>query len=145
MSHTPTEQANVDLIRRFYAAETAGDWDAYFACLAPGFVLHLGGATVRGTEEFRLVVDQTLATFSELRHTILGIVTEGSIVAFRWRFDAVVRATGKSVSWEGSHWMRIEDGLIAEDWNDADSAEVQRQMGAAFEGWVGGSIEQTRP
>lgn len=145
MSHTPTEQANVDLIRRFFAAEAAGDWYAYFACLAPGFVLHLGGAAVRGTEEFRLVVDQTLATFSELRHTILGIVAEGSIVAFRWRFDAVVRATGKSVSWEGSHWMRIEDGLIAEDWNDTDGSEVQRQMGAAFEGWVGGSIEQTRP
>jgi predicted ester cyclase len=132
-------------VQRFYAAEAGRDWDAYFACLAPEFKLHAGSLEVVGRDAFRGVVDQTLATFSELRHTILGLVAERDVVAFRWRFEAVVRATGRAVAWEGSHWMRLEDGLIVEDWNDADSAEVQRQMGAAFEGWVGDSISQTRP
>jgi predicted ester cyclase len=145
MTHTATEQRNLDTVQRFYAAEAGRDWDAYFACLAPEFRLHAGALEIASREAFRNVVDQTLATFSNLGHTILGFAADGDVVAFRWRFEGVVRATGRTVAWEGSHWMRLEDGLIVEDWNDADSAEVERQMGAAFEGWVGDSITQTRP
>jgi len=137
VTHTPTEQANIDLIRRLFEAEGRSDWDAYFALWAEGCVVHVAGQSViQGKAAFRAFFSAAMATFaafSHFSHTILDLKAEGEDVVFRWRFHPTVRATGKQVSWEGIHWMKVRDGLIYEDWNYADPAEVQRVLAGAME------------
>ncbi len=133
MTYTPTEQANIELVQRLFASEETGDWDTYFACFAPEAVIHVvGRPDIAGLEAFRDVVTQSRSMFSTIRHSILDMSADGENVVFRWRFHPVVRATGKQTSWEGLHWMKVRDGLIEEDWNYADPAEVQSALAEAM-------------
>jgi len=129
MTYTPTEQANIGVIHRLFAAEAAGDWDTYLSLWAPEVVVHIGDSDF-SLHDFRAVVDRFRTTFIELSHTILDVSADGDVVTFRWRFHPVVRSTGKRLNWGGCHWMRLEGGQIVEDWNYGDTAEAQRQMSA---------------
>jgi ketosteroid isomerase-like protein len=138
MTYTPTEQANIDTIHKLFDAEAAADWDAYFALWAEDCVLHIvGQPVIRDKAAYRAFVEAGQSAvgdaFSEFRHTILDLNAEGEDVVFRWRFHPTVRATGNEVSWEGIHWMKVRDGLIHEDWNYADPAEVQRVLAGVME------------
>ena len=137
MTYTPTKQANIDVIHKLFEAEAVSDWDAYFALWAEDCVLQIAGQPVIcGKAAYRAFFDAAQAAFTVFSHfsqTILDLNAEGEDVVFRWRFHPTVRTTGKEVSWEGIHWMKVRDGLIHEDWNYADPAEVQRVLAGVME------------
>ena len=59
-----------------------------------------------------------------LKFTVqLGPIAEGDLVVLRWH------ATAGAISFYGTDILRLEDGLIAEYWANADSLWVAQQLG----------------
>lgn len=129
MTYTPTEQANIDALRRMIAFEAAGDWDAVYSLVTEDCVTTMGQLILRGKAEMRAYdAKYFVPIFSRSARTILDIAADGDAVVFRWRADATLAADGRAVSWEGVSWCRMEDGKFAEGTIHVDSPEVQRQM-----------------
>ena len=133
MTHTPTEQANIDAIYRFMEAEAVQDWDTVYQFIAPDCVNYSPTGVVRGHEEMHRFDAAMFAGLQSWRRTILDIVADGDTVVFRWRAEARLRPSGKQAVWEALSWVRMKDGQIVEGWQYFDSAEVRRQMAAPKE------------
>lgn len=126
---------NRDLARRFYAEAINGrDAGAVDRLLAEGFV-HNGEE--RGREGQRQAIQAFLDAFGDLANEIALLVAEGNLVAAhqRWRGTqtgdfAGVAATGRRVEFTSTAVLRIEDGLIAEAWDEVDMLGILRQLGA---------------
>lgn len=73
-----TEQANIDTIRRMFAAEKERDWDAVYAPFKAEGVGHLGSVDQHGLEEMRSSNPQIYAPFSAGERTVLDIVANES-------------------------------------------------------------------
>lgn len=135
MTHTTTEQANIEAIRRLIAFEASGDWDAVYDLVTDDCVTYMGTLILRGKAEMRAYdARYFLPVFSSSARTILDIAPDGDSLVFRWRADADLAADGRKVSWEAVSWCRMEDGKVAEGRIYIDSAEVQRQLRGAKEG-----------
>ncbi|MCC6961553.1 MAG: nuclear transport factor 2 family protein [Dehalococcoidia bacterium] len=129
MTYTPTEQANIDAIRAMLAHEARQDWDAVYELVTDDCVTTMGNVVLRGKAEMREYdAKYFIPVFASSARTILDIAADGDAVIFRWRADAVLKADGRSLSWEGVSWCRVRDGKAAEGHIYLDSAEVQRQM-----------------
>jgi steroid delta-isomerase-like uncharacterized protein len=126
-------EENKDLVRRFYReAINERDRGACERLLSADFV-HNGEA--RGRTGQRQAVDYFLAAFSDLRNEIELILGEDDLVAAhqRWRgtHDGEflgVEATGREVEFTSTAVLRVDDGLIAEAWDEIDAAGLLRQL-----------------
>jgi len=129
MTYTPTEQANIDVLRRIMEAERARDWDAVYSLVTDDCVTTMGSLVLDGKAEMRAYdAKYFIPVFASSARTILDIAADGDAVVFRWRADAVLKADGRGLSWEGVSWCRVADGKVADGKIYVDSAEVQRQM-----------------
>lgn len=129
MTHTPTEQANIDALRRMLAFEAEGDWDAVYSLVTENNVTTMGALVLRGKAEMRAYdAKYFIPVFSRSARTILDVAADADSIVFRWRADATLAADGRAVSWEGVSWCRMEDGKFAEGVIYTDSAAIQRQM-----------------
>lgn len=129
MTHTPTEQANIDALRRMIAFEAVGDWDAVYSLVTENNVTTMGALVLRGKAEMRAYdAKYFIPVFSQSARTILDIVAGGDAVVFRWRADATLATDNRAISWEGVSWCRMVDGRVAEGRIYIDSAAVQRQL-----------------
>lgn len=135
MTYTPTEQANIDAIRRLIAVEKERDWDGVYALVTDDCVTHMGELVLHGKAEMRAYdAKYFIPVFSESARTILDIAADRDTVVFRWRADAVLAVDNRRVSWEGVSWCRMEDNKVAEGRIYVDSAEAKRQMRVPKEG-----------
>ncbi len=89
---------------------------------------------IAGAKEF---VRSTLATFGNLKLTILDLLAEGDQVAVHWQTTAThqgdylgVAATGKPVTFQGLALLRIENGKIVDDLAYWDNLAILQQLGA---------------
>lgn len=53
MTYTPSEQANIDALRRLIAFEARGDWDSVYSLVTEDFVTTMGNLVLRGKAEMR--------------------------------------------------------------------------------------------
>lgn len=134
MTYTPNEQAHIDTIRRMFAAETARDWETVYSIIAPDCVDHASGIVMHGHDEQRALQEQIYRSVPDAVRTLLGIAADGETVVFRWQCDATFSGSGKRLVWEGASWCLMRNGQIAESWQYADRAEIQRQMTSPAEG-----------
>lgn len=124
---------NKALVRRFYAeAVNDRDLEAVDRLLAANFV-HNGEA--RGRSGQREVVAGFLEGFSDLRNEVLLILAEGDLVAAHQRWTGThdgrfldVPATGRRIEFTSTAVLRIEDGKIAEAWDEPDMLSLTRQL-----------------
>lgn len=126
-------EANKDVVRRFYA-EAIGARDAG-ACERRLTVDFTHNGERRGRAGQREAVEAFLAGFSDLRHEVLLILAEDDLVAAhqRWRGThdgpfAGIPATGRTVTFTSTAILRIEDGLIAEAWDEVDLLGLTTQL-----------------
>lgn len=134
MTHTPTEQANIDAMYRFMEAEAVQDWDTVYQFIAPDCVSHSPTGVVRGHEAMHKFDDAMFRGLASWKRTILSIVADGDTVVFRFKAEATLRPSGKRAEWEALSWARMKDGQIVEGWQYFDSVEVRRQMTPPKEG-----------
>jgi steroid delta-isomerase-like uncharacterized protein len=133
-----TREANVEMVRRYFAAWDACDLDALDEIIAPDVVDHTAydgqGAGIAGYKEFFVL---WRAAFPDFYSTIEDQIVEGDTVVTRWTLRGTHRGdyhgvapTGKPVTMRAISINRIVDGKIAEEWFMGDELGLLRQIGA---------------
>lgn len=109
--------------------------------LAPAYVNHQmpdvqGGTSAKTLEEWKSLVADFHASFSETTVEILAQVAEGDLVATRWQLSGTSTSdfrgytgTGKTATWTGVHTDRFENGKIVESWVDWDKYRFLDELG----------------
>ncbi|HRV60355.1 MAG: ester cyclase [Solirubrobacterales bacterium] len=124
---------NKELVRRFYAeAINQRDRTACERLLTEDFT-HDG--EVKGRAGQQEVVNAFLDAFSDLRNEILMLVAEGDLVAAHQRWTGTqdgefmgMPTTGRKVEFTSTAIIRIEDGLVAEAWDEVDLFGLSAQL-----------------
>lgn len=106
--------------------------DAIDELLTPDSVCHSTSGLLRGPEEFKTKIFLPfIASFPDLRITVVGTVTEGEQVVVRWTASGTHRgdglglpASGRTVFIRGMTWIRFADGRMAEGWDSWDQREL---------------------
>jgi steroid delta-isomerase-like uncharacterized protein len=103
---------------------------------APGFTAHFPGSPPMDLEGFDRFETAIHSAFSEMSHPIEDMVGEGDNVAVRLRMEGThtgdfmgVPASGKHFSVEGTAFLRIAEGKLAEFWGIFDQLGLQEQIG----------------
>ena len=125
--------ANKELVRRFYReAINERDSAACERLLSVDFV-HNGEP--RGRTGQRQAVDYFLAAFPDLRNEIELILAEDDLVAAHQRWTGThggeflgVAASGRRVEFSSTAVLKVRDGLIAQAWDEMDSAAIVKQL-----------------
>ena len=86
------------------------------ACVSPGYVHHTPWGDW-GFEQFREGVEWVDGVFGDRRYHVEHAVIEGAMAAAYLSWSGVRRADGSAVEGRGAYHCRLEDGLIAEDWD----------------------------
>jgi steroid delta-isomerase-like uncharacterized protein len=91
----------------------------------------------RGIEGHRAVVSLFRSVFPDLTWRIDDLIAEGDKVVARTTMTGTqlgdffgIPPSGKQVSMNGVHIMRIADGKIIEHWGSNDDLGLMRQLGA---------------
>jgi predicted ester cyclase len=105
--------------------------------LAPQTTLHYRGrATTMTPEEALAIVRSWRAGFPDFHFRIEDVIVQGNTVAMRVPFTGThqgrfwgLEPTGKKIDVTETLIFRIEDGLIAEMWEDFDEYGMRLQLG----------------
>ena len=132
-------ELNKSISRRLIMeAFDAGRLEVVDELVAPSFVSHdPAGGDFTGPEGTKDFVTTYRQAFPDLRVTIEEQVAERDLVATRWAARGTHRgdlmglpATGKEVTITGLTLDRIENGKLAESWNNWDALGLMQQLGA---------------
>jgi steroid delta-isomerase-like uncharacterized protein len=132
------ESDNKKLYRSIIAAVSAGDEDAFMSLLAGDIVDHDPiPRQQKGAAGFLGWMRTVRAAFPDFNGTIGELIAEGDLVAARvtWRGTHGgtffgVEPTGREVSFQAMHILKMSDGLAVEWWGTADLYGALRQLGA---------------
>jgi steroid delta-isomerase-like uncharacterized protein len=109
-----------------------GDEDAFDELVAEDYVDHAGASD---RETYRTMVLATREALADLDMRIEGMIAEGDLVAVRLRATAKhvgeflgYPATGRTITWTGMGWFRIEGGRLRERWNESDVYGIAEQL-----------------
>jgi len=90
----------------------------------------------RGSEAFKNIVAGYGAVLSGMRERVQDQIAEGDKVVTRFSGSGKhtgdlfgVAPSGKELTWTGTVISRFKDGLIAEEWVEADAAGLMAQLG----------------
>ncbi|ORB30227.1 ester cyclase [Mycolicibacterium parafortuitum] len=127
-------ESNKALVRRFFTAVEEGAFDVFDEIVAEHYDDHLPG-TSPGRESLKTYFRGLRSAFPDLRLPISQMVAEGDRVAVLNAVQGTHRGeflgiapTGRSVDASAFQLYRIQDGRLAEHWEVADFATLQRQL-----------------
>ena len=136
---TETMEANKLISRRLVEEVfNAGRYDVIDEIVAPTFVNHDPSVTedAVGPEGTRQLIDTYRTGFPDLKVTIEEQIAERDLVATRWTARGTHRGpmlgiepTGKEATVTGLTIDKIENGKIAESWNNWDTFGLLQQLG----------------
>jgi predicted ester cyclase len=122
-------EENKALARRFLEEQARGNLDVIDELLSPDFVdrgLLPGQGPTR--DDFKRAVSEILDAFSIISFTIEEQIAEGDTVVTKYRERSVIRGefvglppTGTEENFEGIYVHRISDGMITEEWSQANT------------------------
>ena len=102
----------------------------------PGFTAHFPGPPPMDLEGFDQFEAMFRSAFSNQEHALEDLVGEGDEVAVRLRFEGVhtgdfmgVPASGRHFSVEGTAFLRIANGKVAQLWGFLDQMALLQQIG----------------
>jgi steroid delta-isomerase-like uncharacterized protein len=132
------------LVRR-YVEEVwnGGDLDAVDRLVAEDYAAHdpVDAEPVRGRAALKALVGDYRRAFPDLVNTIHDQVAEGDKVATRWSSTGThhgpafgLEPTGRRRDVTGIMIIRLENGLVAEEWHNWDALGLLRQLGALPDG-----------
>ncbi|MCX6690114.1 MAG: ester cyclase [Methanoregula sp.] len=138
MTQTPTEKANIAIVRKFFeVGPSKGDLAAADALLHPEFSLHTPLPTPGpGVEAMNNVITTCRAAFYGLHVTVDDILADGDKVIARFTARGVHKgefvglpSTGKPITMTGIEIFRIKEKKIAELWGEANLMGLMQQLG----------------
>ena len=131
-------EQNKALVRRLLVDDiSAGDAAVAAEIIHPDFVDHTNPPGMQhGLGGHNAIVALFKASFPDMEWQITEMIAEGDRVVARTTMVAThtgdffgIPPTGKRVSVDGIHILRIADGRIAEHWGNNDDLGLMRQLG----------------
>ncbi len=127
-------ESNKVVIQKFWECYNAADWDQLETLVSKDYIHH-NNASQLSIESFRRGAAAVRAALPDYQITIEEMIAEGDKVAVRWigrgthlgSFEGEP-PTGRPVIAYGALVHRVENGLIAEDWEYMDESYVMRQL-----------------
>jgi steroid delta-isomerase-like uncharacterized protein len=126
--------ANKALARSFFQEADRGRTPV--ALCTPGFTAQFPGPPPMDLEGFDRFEATFRSAFSNQEHALEDLVGEGDRVAVRLRFEGVhtgdfmgVPASGRHLSVEGTAFLRIANGKVAQLWGFLDQMALLQQIG----------------
>ncbi len=125
------------LVLRFVELMTTGGTDKFGEVIADDYHQHNAeaGAGLAGIQARTRYFEQV---FSDVSVSIDALIAEDDVVAARFLWTGThigefmgIPATNKKVSWAGSDWWRVENGKLAEHWDNIEWASLVQQLQAA--------------
>ena len=130
-----SEHQKQTIIRWFEEVWNKGRRQAIDEMLPPDCVIHDGGTSLKGPEEFKKYFDLMRSTFSEIQMTPEEVISEGALVCLRWSVkmrhtgDGLgMPATGRNLQTTGISIVRFTGGRFAEAWQNWDMLGVMQQI-----------------
>jgi len=110
-----------------------GNQAMYDKCVAPNCLFH----GIGGQEEHKNFINGLRTAFPDVSLTLEDQLAEGEEVVIRWTMRGTHQGelwgtapTGKPVTVTGITIQRLAEGIIVEEWTEADSLGLQQQIGA---------------
>jgi predicted ester cyclase len=137
MSATTTMTAK-ELVQEFYAAGgPVGDPARFPEFFTDDYVSHTSPPGIEPGLGHAISLREFLTSvFSEAEYELVEVIAEGDLVATRTVLRGVhtgpqlgFEPTGKSFAADQMHFIRVENGKIAEHWGVRDDAGMLRQLG----------------
>lgn len=137
-AYSEEEAANLEIARRFFEElHDEGDLAVAAAIVAPDAIFHIPGGELTGPEGIGGLVTLLRTAFPDATFPIEEVAVDGDTVAVRWTMQGTsegefqgIPPTGEAVELRGTAFLRIEDGLIVEDWVTYDQLGLLQQLGA---------------
>ena len=106
-----------------------GSEQAIDALLAPNAVVHgIEGIHEKGPAGFKIFHRDFLKNFN-VAVQVAGVISENGMESSRCEVKATHLQTGKDVQFTGHTTIMIENGMIAEAWNNFDFLSMYQQLG----------------
>ena len=122
------------LYRWFDEVWNSGDKNAIDILLAPDLEIH--GLVMqpgqKGAEGFKSFYDSFKSEFHNIVVNVEDSISEDDVQAVRTTVNATHTASNKDVAFTGICMARIENGKIAEAWNNFDFLEMYQQLGQSL-------------
>jgi steroid delta-isomerase-like uncharacterized protein len=134
---TEKTEANIDLVRRGFAAMNAADLDACADLLTDDFAINIAGMPfpMHGRDAWRGNAKVMQEAFPGVQAQIDDIFSAGDRVAVRLTMRGRhqgeflgVPATGREVEYTSIEIYRVAGGKLAEEWISSDLASLMRQL-----------------
>jgi predicted SnoaL-like aldol condensation-catalyzing enzyme len=125
---TATEQNKLLVIRWFDEVWNHGRRETIFELLLKSAILHDGAEQYHGPEEFARFHDSLRSQFSNFKITPTISLAEGNHACVHWSCSMIHTATQKALQLTGTSVARIENGRIAEAWQNWDAAHLYAQL-----------------
>nr|WP_168500432.1 ester cyclase [Streptomyces sp. RLB1-33]QIY76296.1 ester cyclase [Streptomyces sp. RLB1-33] len=124
-----------ELVQRFVDMINAHDVSTMGEHTAPGHIDH-NPVVEDGIEANTAFWEQIFAAFPDVKVVTHDLVVEGDRIAGRFEYSGThqgtffgVEATGRPLNFQSIDFWRVEDGLLAEHWDQLDMAGLFRQLG----------------
>jgi limonene-1,2-epoxide hydrolase len=95
------------------AAWLAADIDAYLDCWVDDLVLETPGRTIRGREEYRRLLERSLAWAVPRDFVFHHLAVDGDVVLADWTISVERLTDGETVEWRGMSAAELRAGRIA--------------------------------
>lgn len=114
--------------------------ETIFELLTPTSVCYADDGMMVGPREFQDKLHTPfLAAFSELQVIVEAVLSDGDQAVVRWTATGIhtgvglgFAPTGKSASFRGMTWVRIENGKLKEGWQSSSIPESLRSLASAI-------------
>jgi predicted ester cyclase len=132
-----TKQENEDLVRRTWEELfNKGDLAVADELIAANFKDHAALGTPPGPTSFKQLVTFYRSAFLDVQFTIEDLLTDGDKVVMRNTFSGThhrtfmgIAPTGRRVSQEQIHIVRVASGQVVEHWAVRDDLSLLQQLG----------------
>ena len=128
---------NKELVRRYYErVVNEHRLDELASFIHPDYVDHTAEGTERGPSVVRAHLEGLRSTFPDFQLRIEQMIAEDDLVVTRVTARGThtgvwqdIKPTGTEIQLYGINIDRLEAGLIAEHWGEADTVGMLQQMG----------------
>lgn len=133
------ERANIEVVRRSFAALNAHDPESLAQTMAPGYkAMEIGLPKDHDRNAALLSIKEMFSGFPDVRITPVTMWAAGDYVVVTGTFEGTnlgnlpsmgVKKTGRKVSTHFFELFRLENGLCVEDWLFYNGAAFAQQLG----------------
>ncbi len=132
------EQKNKDMAYQFFEAFDRQDTERMGQLVSNSkYSFHLPGMPTLDWNGHKQLISAITNAFPDFHHKLEDMVAEGNRVAVRFTITGThqgefqsIPPTGKQVSFDGTDFLTIVDGKIAEEWVIVDVMGLMQQLGA---------------